>query len=101
MLHESETIAQVRQIASRSKNSNTNQVANDLFNVLKDHKNPVIENIVNKEHLTFCTVAQEVGSRKLSYLTLQSGCIGSVGDVLQNKRKIKPDTGFSGFLKPH
>ena len=31
VLHESETIAQVRQIASRSKKPNTDQVANDLL----------------------------------------------------------------------
>ena len=43
----------------------------------------------NKEHLTCCTFAQEVGSEKLSYLTLQSYCVGSVGDVLENKRKNK------------
>ena len=43
VLHESETIAQVRQIASRSKKPNTNQVVNDLFNVLKDHNNPAIK----------------------------------------------------------
>ena len=48
VFHESETIAQVWQIASRSKKPNTNHVANHLFNVLKDHNNPVIENIVKK-----------------------------------------------------
>ena len=48
VLHESETIAQVRQIASRSKKPNTNQVANDLFNVLKGHNTPAIETIVKK-----------------------------------------------------
>ena len=45
VLHE---FAQVRQIASRSKKPNTNQIANDLFNVLKDHNNPAIENIVKR-----------------------------------------------------
>ena len=50
VLHESETIAQVRQIASRSKKPNTNQVANDLFNVLKGHNNPAIETIVKKSN---------------------------------------------------
>ena len=45
VLHESEIIAQVRQIASRSKKPNTNQIANDLFNVLKDHNNNAIENM--------------------------------------------------------
>ena len=53
MLHESETIAQVRQIGSRSKKPYTNQIANDLFNVLKDHNNPAIENIVKKSN-EFC-----------------------------------------------
>ena len=53
VLHESETIAQVRQIASRSKKPNTNQIANDLFNVLKDHNNTAIENIVKKSN-KFC-----------------------------------------------
>ena len=53
MLHESETIAEVRQIASRSKKPNTNQVANVLFNVLKDHNNPATENIVKKSN-EFC-----------------------------------------------
>ena len=53
VLHESETIAQVRQIASSSKKPNTNQIANDLFNVLKDHNNPAIENIVKKSN-EFC-----------------------------------------------
>ena len=43
----------------------------------------------NKEHLTSCTFAQEVGSGKLSYLTLQSDCVGSVGDVSENKKKNK------------
>ena len=43
----------------------------------------------NKEHLTCCTFAQEAGSGKLSYLTLQSDCVGSVGDVLENKWKNK------------
>ena len=53
VLHESETIAHVRQIASRSKKPNTNQIANDLCNVLKDHNNPAIENIVKKSK-EFC-----------------------------------------------
>ena len=53
MLHESETIAQVQQIASRSKKPNTNQIANDIFNVLKDHNNPAIENTVKKSN-EFC-----------------------------------------------
>ena len=50
VLHESETIAQVRQIASRSKKPNTNQIASDFFNVLKEHNNPAIENIVKKSN---------------------------------------------------
>ena len=54
VLHESETIAQVRQISSRSKKPNTNQVANDLFNIiLKDRNYPAIENIVRKSN-EFC-----------------------------------------------
>ena len=53
VLHESETIAQVRQIALRSKKPNTYQVANDLFNVLTDHNNPAIENMVKKSN-EFC-----------------------------------------------
>ena len=53
MLHGSETIAQVWQIASRSKKPNTNQVANDLFNVFKGHNNSAIENIVKKSN-EFC-----------------------------------------------
>ena len=55
VLHESETIAQVQQIASRSKKPNINRIANDLFNVLKDHNNPAIENIVKKSNeFYFC-----------------------------------------------
>ena len=45
--------------------------------------------LANKEHLTCCTFAQEVGSGKLSYLTLQTDCVGSVGDVSESKRKNK------------
>ena len=41
----------------------------------------------NKEHLTCCTFAQEVGSGKLSYLTLHSDCVGS-----RTRGKIKSDS---------
>ena len=41
----------------------------------------------NKKHLTCCTFAKEIGSGKLSNLTLQSDCVGSVRDVYGNKRK--------------
>ena len=45
------------------------------------HLGELVNNKPNKKHLTCCTFAQEVGSGKLSYLCLQSDCVGSVRDV--------------------
>ena len=56
VLHESETIAQVQQIASRSKKPNKKPNSQRSFlsnNVFKDPYNPAIENIVKKSN-EFC-----------------------------------------------